>query len=235
MVLKRLVSLQTSFNHPNVVTCLGYEETATEFRVLYEHCAGGTLTHLLQRKKTEGRVLGDSETAFFALHVARGLAYLHASETAHRDVRSGSVLLDGNQNYSCEFVIKLTAGICPRETPALQCQPPESPRMNPQSPYGFDPMCSDIWSFGMLLIELSTMSPPYPGFDIEKQKAWIREGKLPPNTDRSSQLFPLIKQCTQLAPEERITAEGCLAFLTKLFPPDDPVFSAGAEHSSSSS
>lgn len=213
LLLKKLVSLQTSLVHPNVSSCIGYEETATELRILFEYAAGGTMANYMLARKREGAPFRRAEIAYYALHVARGLAYLHSRETPHRDIRSERIVLDGDPSKDLYETVKLMGVASPREVSAIEFQPPESHAVNPDSHFALDPLKADIWSFGMFLIELTTLGPPYAGFDLEKLKEWIKNGRLPPNTDRSSSIFSLIELCTSLDPDQRPCAQKIVELL----------------------
>ncbi|CAI5530718.1 unnamed protein product [Closterium sp. Naga37s-1] len=114
MAPKDLEGLKSSFmqeikvwhtlSHPNVVQFIGASLNAANIRapsdakpppgqplwaIVTEYMGGGTLrAHLARRGK-----LPPKESVRLALHIARGLCYLHARDVVHRDLKSDNLYL----------------------------------------------------------------------------------------------------------------------------------------------
>ena len=93
MQLKRLmteIALQKSLSHPNILRLYhSFEEGDSHFLVL-ELCPGGELFHYI---KNEGR-LKEETTAMLCGQLVEGMAYLHANNIIHRDLKLGNLLLN---------------------------------------------------------------------------------------------------------------------------------------------
>lgn len=73
-----------------------------------------------------------------------------------------------------------------------------------------------VWQYGMLLVELETLSMPFDGLSEEDTQNSILNGKLPPHIPPSSPFIPLIQSCLRVNPSERFTAEQILQWLNNL-------------------
>ncbi|XP_038977615.1 probable serine/threonine-protein kinase PIX13 [Phoenix dactylifera] len=87
-------------SHPNLVKLLGYCWEDKELLLVYEFMAKGSLEHHLFRRAAACQPLSWSLRLKIAIGAARGLAFLHASETKiiYRDFKSSNILLDSNYN-----------------------------------------------------------------------------------------------------------------------------------------
>lgn len=75
-------------DHPNVVSYYGIEVHRDRVYIFMEFCSGGSLANLLEH----GRIEDEQVTMVYALQLLEGLAYLHESGIAHRDIKPDSEL-----------------------------------------------------------------------------------------------------------------------------------------------
>ena len=73
-------------DHPNVVAYYGIEVHRDRVYIFMEYCSGGSLANLLEH----GRIEDEQVIMVYALQLLEGLAYLHESGIAHRDIKPES-------------------------------------------------------------------------------------------------------------------------------------------------
>lgn len=79
---------------------------------------------------------------------------------------------------------------------------------------------TDIWSLGIVLFELIEGSTPYPE---KTESAYLQAmtilgcPRLSRECDFSDELVNLIRKCTRMNPEERLSAEDVLSVLSNSF------------------
>ncbi|KAK1933914.1 Serine/threonine-protein kinase TNNI3K [Phytophthora citrophthora] len=156
------IKMAQSMSHPNVVQFIGVAWNYREdFCCVMEYMGGGDLRGLLDKYEEENRKTGfNSGKLTIALHVAHALAYLHSRDVPvlHRDLKSKNILL--NEALGA----KLTDFGVSRERVdrAMTADVGTSLWMAPEVMIGnaYDEK-ADIFSFGVVLSELSTHTLPY--------------------------------------------------------------------------
>ncbi|GMF31687.1 unnamed protein product [Phytophthora lilii] len=156
------IKMATAMNHPNIVQFIGVACDAQEkFCFVMEYMDGGDLRTLLNLYKEQHHPIGfDCAKIKIALHVAHALAYLHYFDVPiiHRDLKSNNILL--NQ----ELGAKLTDFGVSRERVVgpMTAEVGTSLWMAPEVMIGnpYDEK-ADMFSFGVVLSELSMHSLPY--------------------------------------------------------------------------
>ncbi len=76
-------------DHPNIVSYYGIEVHRDKVYIFMEYCSGGSLANLLEH----GRIEDETVIQVYALQMLEGLAYLHQSGIAHRDIKPESKLI----------------------------------------------------------------------------------------------------------------------------------------------
>ena len=77
-------------DHPNIVSYYGIEVHRDKVYIFMEYCSGGSLANLLEH----GRIEDETVIQVYALQMLEGLAYLHQSGIAHRDIKPESKSFD---------------------------------------------------------------------------------------------------------------------------------------------
>nr|CAB3497094.1 unnamed protein product [Digitaria exilis] len=173
------VKLLGRLRHRNVVRMLGYVSNNVDTMVLYEYMVNGSLWEALHGRG-KGKMLLDWVSRYnVAAGVAAGLAYLHHDcrpPVIHRDVKSSNVLLDTNMDAKiADFGL---ARVMARPNETVSVVAGSYGYIAPE--YGYTlkvDQKSDIYSFGVVLMELLTGRRPImaeygEGTDIV---GWIRE------------------------------------------------------------
>ena len=88
----REAQMMASMNHPNIVRVLDvFEENGTAYYVM-DHLPGGSLSDKVKRDGP----LSEHDAMLYINDISSALAYIHAHNTVHLDVKPSNVLLDGN-------------------------------------------------------------------------------------------------------------------------------------------
>lgn len=82
-------------DHPNIVSYYGIEVHRDKVYIFMEYCSGGSLANLLEH----GRIEDETVVQVYALQMLEGLAYLHQSGIAHRDIKPESK--HNIQSFTC--------------------------------------------------------------------------------------------------------------------------------------
>ncbi|KAI5466209.1 hypothetical protein BGZ63DRAFT_420711 [Mariannaea sp. PMI_226] len=79
-------------DHPNIVAFYGIEVHRDRVYIFMDYCSGGSIASLLEH----GRIEDEQVIMVYALQMLEGLAYMHRTGVAHRDVKPENILLDHN-------------------------------------------------------------------------------------------------------------------------------------------
>ncbi|XP_065856118.1 uncharacterized protein [Euphorbia lathyris] len=133
-----------SLSHPNLVKCIGYCWEGKDFFHVYEFMPRASLDSHLFRRNSVIEPLSWDMRIKIAIGAARGLDFLHTSQTynvIHRDIKTSKILLDGN--YNAKICLGPSDGdygyIAPEHIAT-----------------GHYFIKSDVYSFGVVLLELMT-------------------------------------------------------------------------------
>ncbi|XP_031122330.1 LEAF RUST 10 DISEASE-RESISTANCE LOCUS RECEPTOR-LIKE PROTEIN KINASE-like 1.1 [Ipomoea triloba] len=154
------ISILNRLKHQNLVRLYGCSSRHNrEFLLVYEYIPNGTVADHLHGNRSADRLLTWPIRMKIAVETAAALAYLHASDIIHRDVKTSNILLDKN------FSVKVADFGLSRLFPANVTHATTTPQGTP----GYvDPdyhECyqltykSDVYSFGVVLIELVSSMP----------------------------------------------------------------------------
>ncbi|XP_057785440.1 MDIS1-interacting receptor like kinase 1-like [Salvia miltiorrhiza] len=214
------VNILGKLRHRNIVRLLGYLHNEADVMMLYEFMPNGSLAAALHGKEA-GRVLVDWVSRYnVALGVAQGLAYLHHDchpPIIHRDVKSNNILLDADfEARIADFGLARTM-MHKNETVSMVAG--SYGYIAPE--YGYTLKVdekSDIYSYGVVLLELLTGRPPLdPSFgesiDIVE---WLRR-KVKSKAKSEAALDPDIAgQCKHVQEEMILVLKIALLCTAKL-------------------
>ena len=236
---KREAQILASLNHPNIAAIYGIEEAEGTRALVLELVEGPTLADRIAK----GPIALD-EALPIAKQIAEALEAAHEAGVIHRDLKPANIKVreDGT-------VKVLDFGLAKALDPNPQGDPSQSPTltaaatqmgviigtaayMSPEQASGqIADRRSDMWSFGVVLLEMLTGQSVFTGETVSetlaavmmKEPEWDRSP-----ADLSSQLSNLIRRCLQKNPRQRVRDIGDVrlamegAFETTVTAPPEP-------------
>ncbi|PHU01970.1 hypothetical protein BC332_27221 [Capsicum chinense] len=154
------IEILTRLRHPNLVTLYGCTaRRSRELFLVYEYISNGTISDHLHGHRAKDRLLTWPIRLKIAIETASALAYLHASDIIHRDVKTNNILLDN------EFCVKVAdfglSKLFPNDVTHISTAPQGTPGyVDPQYHECYQLTDkSDVYSFGVVLVELISSKP----------------------------------------------------------------------------
>ncbi|BGP35216.1 Protein kinase [Rhodotorula toruloides] len=226
LIVNEILVMKES-QHPNIVNFLdSFLVGGSELWVVMEYMEGGALTDII-----DSNTLQEDQIACISNETCKGLRHLHAQSIIHRDIKSDNVLLDarGHVKISKSSAFLATDfGFCAKLTDqkskrATMVGTPYwmAPEVVKQKEYGAK---VDIWSLGIMAIEMIENEPPY--LDEEPLKAlYLIATNGTPTLKKPEKLSKELKNflavCLCVDVKSRATADELLEheFLKKACPP----------------
>lgn len=212
------VVIMRDYRHENVVEMYNSYLVGDELWVVMEFLEGGALTDIVTHTR-----MNEEQIAAVCLAVLQALAVLHAQGVIHRDIKSDSILLthDGRVKLSDFGFCAQVSKEVPRRKSLVGTPYWMAPELISRLPYGPE---VDIWSLGVMVIEMVDGEPPYFNEPPLKAMKMIRDN-LPPRLKNLHKASPSLKgfldRLLVRDPAQRATAAELLKhpFLTKAGPP----------------
>ncbi|KAI4381755.1 hypothetical protein MLD38_007800 [Melastoma candidum] len=164
--------------HRNLTVLRGFYAGPPDMRLLvYDYMPNGNLATLLQEAShQDGHVLNWPMRHLIALGIARGLGFLHGSSIVHADVKPQNVLFDADfEAHLSDFGLR----------PLVALTPTEGSSSLPVGTLGYvSPEAvlagevtreSDVYSFGIVLLELLTGKRPVVFTQDEDIVKWVKK------------------------------------------------------------
>lgn len=199
-------------NHPNIVKILATIADPKEPAIILEYVPGGSLRELLDQQGA----LPISQLLRFSLDLADALTRAHRLNIVHRDLKPANILLDTDGSVRLtDFGIAYLASQEQRltQTGAIMGT---AAYLSPEACLGEEiDTRSDIWAFGVILIEMLTGKNPFAGSSFTATVATIIHKPLPDlrphRPDAPLDLINLIQQMLKKNRDERINSSRQIA------------------------
>jgi len=204
------IHIMKESTHPNVVRYLDSFRVEDKLWVAMEYMGGGCLTEILEQ--FEDVQMAEGNIAWVCQETLKGLAYIHSLHRIHRDIKSDNILLgSGGEVKIADFgyAAQLTQQKNKRQTIV-------------GTPYWMAPELIrgqeydtkvDIWSLGIMIMEMAEGEPPYMEFPPLRALFLITTKGIPDLKEPSkwSQHFQnFVSLCLEKDPSQRPDASELL-------------------------
>lgn len=215
-VILNEAAVLATLDHPSIIRFIASGSTPEDGThagrpyLVEELALGESLSHVAARGRRPER-----EVAAWALCLFEALAHLHSHGLVHRDIKPSNLMLSGLRRSPVriiDFGITARAGASPEpglSSGTVHYMSPE------QASGGAAQPAWDVYSMGLVLLELHTGTKAFPGTAVESLVArTFRNPHVPDSLDPAWQSF--LRSLTAMDSTERPTAAEAAAAAARL-------------------
>ncbi|XP_075049186.1 serine/threonine-protein kinase PAK 6 [Mixophyes fleayi] len=180
------VVIMRDYQHTNVVEMYKSYLVGEELWVMMEYVQGGALTDIVSQTR-----LNEEQIATVCKSVLQALEYLHSQGVIHRDIKSDSILLtlDGRVKLSdFGFCAQISKDV-PKRKSLVGTPYWMAPEVIMRTAYSTE---VDIWSLGIMVIEMVDGEPPYFSDSPVQAMKRLRDSP-PPKMKNSHKASPILR------------------------------------------
>jgi len=205
------IGIMKTSRHANIVDYVdSFMPTPKEIWVVMEYMGGGCLTDILE--VFDQLRLSETHIAYVIRDTLRALSYIHSLHRIHRDIKSDNILLgaDGSVKiadfgYAAQLTQKQQKRNTVVGTPYWM-----APELIRGQDYGTK---VDIWSLGIMLMEMAEGEPPYMEYPPLRALFLITTKGIPPLKEQahwSADFHSFFSQCLDVNTDTRPDADTLL-------------------------
>jgi calcium-dependent protein kinase len=205
------INILKKLSHPNILKIIEFYQSEHSYYIITDHCSNGELYDQIKDKYNENQL------AVLFYQMLSGIAYLHAHNIVHRDLKLENILISEievdkrtNDRY---FWIKIidfgTAKFFDKnkkEKSVVGSSYYIAPEVLKKS---YNEKC-DTWSIGVILYMLIVGRAPFDGADDEEIISNIKKGKYNSNhkklVESSNEVQDLVKKLLLVDSKKRLSA-----------------------------
>jgi len=202
------INFMKSSTHENIVEYIeAFISDGNKLWVVMELMDGGCLTDVLEQYPA-GIHLSEYQIAHVCLQTLKSLAYIHACHRIHRDIKSDNILLNSRGEVKVAdfgYAAQLTEQKKNRQT-VVGTPYWMAPELIRGHDYGTG---VDVWSLGIMLMEMLEGEPPYMEFPPLRALFLITTKGIPPLQDQGRWSPPLLdfySKCLEKEVDKRPSA-----------------------------
>lgn len=200
-------AIMKKFRHNRLVALYAVCSQEEPIYIVQEYMSKGSLLDFL--REGDGKSLQFEDLIYIAAQIASGMEYLESKQLIHRDLAARNVLIgENNVAKICDFGLARVIAddeYCPKQGSRFPVKwtAPEA------IIFGKFSIKSDVWSYGILLMELFTYGQvPYPGMNSREVIDKIDRGyRMPKPTSHNlpDDIYHLMLQCWDAVPGKILT------------------------------
>ncbi|KAK1405731.1 Mitogen-activated protein kinase kinase kinase ANP1 [Heracleum sosnowskyi] len=206
--LEQEIRVLQQLDHPNIVQYLGSDILEDRVCIYLEYVHPGSINNYVREHY---RSVTESVVRSFTRHILTGLAYLHSTNTIHRDIKGANLLVNASgvvkladfglakhlTSYAIDLSLKGSPHWMAPEVLLSMMRKDSKPELA---------FAVDIWSVGCTVIEMLTGKPPWSEYSgVQAMFNVLNRSPAKPET-LSAEGKDFLGRCFQRNPEDRPTA-----------------------------
>jgi len=218
------ISIMKTSRHESIIEYIDSFALEGQLWVVMEYMDGGCLTDILEEYESSVQ-LTELQIAYICRQTLLGLEYIHSLNRIHRDIKSDNILLNSNGAIKIAdfgYAAQLNSEKLKRTT-IVGTPYWMAPELIRGQEYNFK---VDIWSLGIMIMEMAEGEPPYMEFPPLRALFLITTKGIPPLKSPecwTNEFSKFLALCLEIENEKRMDATQLLKhpFLDKIAPPSE--------------